>query len=406
MEADCKWEGMMNFIFISPQFPVAYWNFCARLKDNGVNVLGIGDTAYKELTQYLKSSLTEYYKVDDMENYEQMYRAVAYFSFKYGKIDWLESNNEYWLVQDAKLRTDFHITTGFQVDDMGRVKQKSCMKEYYIKANIPTARYVVPHNVKTAIAFAESVGFPVVVKPNMGVGAVNTFKLRNRTDIIEYFDECPTYPIIMEEYIDGEICSYDAIINSRGEPLFESGNITPRSILDIVNKGDSAYYYIVKNLSEDIKEAGRRCVKSFHVRSRFIHLEFFRRKKNQKGVGKKGEIVGLEVNMRPPGGLTPDMLNYANSTDVYEIWADMVAFDQTKKQAGNERYFCAYVGRRDSKDYVYSHTEVLSKYRAEIMLSDRMPDVLAPAMGNQMYLAKFKEKRDMSQFFAYVLAEL
>lgn len=36
-----------------------------------------------------------------MENYDQMMRAVAYFTFKYGRIDWLESNNEYWLTQDA-----------------------------------------------------------------------------------------------------------------------------------------------------------------------------------------------------------------------------------------------------------------------------------------------------------------
>lgn len=30
----------MNFIFISPQFPKTYWNFCDRLKKNGVNAMG------------------------------------------------------------------------------------------------------------------------------------------------------------------------------------------------------------------------------------------------------------------------------------------------------------------------------------------------------------------------------
>ena len=79
----------MNFIFISPNFPHTYWNFCDRLKRNGVNVLGIGDCPYEELEPELKASLTEYYKVDSMENYDSMYRAVAFFAFKYGKIDWL-----------------------------------------------------------------------------------------------------------------------------------------------------------------------------------------------------------------------------------------------------------------------------------------------------------------------------
>ena len=39
----------MNFVFISPNFPSSYWMFCARLKENGVNVLGIGDCPFDDL---------------------------------------------------------------------------------------------------------------------------------------------------------------------------------------------------------------------------------------------------------------------------------------------------------------------------------------------------------------------
>ena len=87
----------MNFVFISPHFPKSYWNFCDRLKRNGVNVLGIGDAPYEEIPAELKRTLTEYYRVNDLGNYGEMVRAVGYFTFRYGKIDWLESNNEYWL---------------------------------------------------------------------------------------------------------------------------------------------------------------------------------------------------------------------------------------------------------------------------------------------------------------------
>ena len=88
---------MRNFIFISPNFPTNYWMFCRELKQNGLRVLGIGDQPYDELTLDLKSSLDEYYKVASLENYEEVYRAVAFFIHKYGRIEWLESNNEYWL---------------------------------------------------------------------------------------------------------------------------------------------------------------------------------------------------------------------------------------------------------------------------------------------------------------------
>ena len=130
----------MNFIFISPYFPHTYWNFCDRLHKNGVNVLGIGDAEYDSLEPQLKASLTEYYKVNSLENYDEVFRAVAFFSFKYGKIDWIESNNEYWLEKDAKLRTDFNITTGIGSATIEGFKSKAAMKEYYAKAGVPTAR--------------------------------------------------------------------------------------------------------------------------------------------------------------------------------------------------------------------------------------------------------------------------
>ena len=65
---------MKNFIFISPAFPGNYENFCIALKANGVNVLGIGDTPYDSLSSRLRGALTEYYRVENMENYEDMFR--------------------------------------------------------------------------------------------------------------------------------------------------------------------------------------------------------------------------------------------------------------------------------------------------------------------------------------------
>ena len=123
----------MNFIFISPHFPHTYWNFCQRLKQNGVTVLGIADAPYESLPHELKESLTEYYRVGSLENYDEVYRAVAYLAFRYGRINWIESNNEYWLAQDARLRTDFNVTTGIQTDRIRAIKEKSEMKKYYAK---------------------------------------------------------------------------------------------------------------------------------------------------------------------------------------------------------------------------------------------------------------------------------
>ena len=397
---------MTNFIFISPNFPTNYWQFCRELHRNGVNVLGIGDQPYDELRGELKEALTEYYKVDTLEDYDQVYRAVAFFAFKHGRIDWLESNNEYWLERDAQLRTDFHITSGFQEEDMPRVKYKSKMKAYYQKAGIPTARYHIVDDEAGCLAFIKEVGWPVIVKPDNGVGASHTYKLSSDAELAAFLQERdPVVSYIMEEFIFATVNSYDAIIDSHGEPVFETGNVTPMSIMDIVNDEDNSIYYIVKDLPADTRKAGRAAVKSFGVKSRFVHFEFFRLDQDQEGMGKKGDVVALEVNMRPCGGFSPDMMNFANSTDVYKIWADMIAFDRTDAVQG-EHFYCAYAGRRDGKPFLLSHEELVERYADNLKLVDRIPDALADAMGNQMYVATFPTKRELDKFYKDALALL
>ncbi|HIT63028.1 MAG TPA: carbamoylphosphate synthase large subunit [Candidatus Ventrimonas merdavium] len=395
---------MKNFIFISPNFPTNYWQFCRELKKNGMNVLGIGDQPYEELSEDLKGSLNEYYKVGNLEHYDEVYRAVAFLIFKHGPIDWLESNNEYWLERDAKLRTAFHIMSGFQEEDIPRIKFKSRMKEYYQKAGIPAARWHIVEGLDDCLDFIREVGYPVVVKPDNGVGASHTYKLSSDEELQAFLGEKEAdVSYIMEEFVCAEVNSYDAVIDSKGEPLFETGNVTPMSIMDIVNNMDNSIYYIVKDLPEDTRKAGRAAAKSFGVKSRFVHFEFFRLLKDQVGLGKAGDVVALEVNMRPCGGFTPDMIDFANSIDVYKVWADMIAFDKTELVPG-DRKFCAYAGRRDGKDFVYSHEQIMEKYGANMKMVQRIPDVLAGAMGNQMYVANFSTREEMDQFYQDVLA--
>lgn len=395
---------MKNFIFISPNFPTNYWMFCRELKNNGLNVLGIGEQPYDELLPELKESLNEYYKVDSLENYDSVYRAVAFFIFKHGRIDWLESNNEYWLERDAALRTAFNITSGFHTYDIPRIKFKSKMKEFYKKVNIPVARYHLVDNYENCKAFIDEVGYPVITKPDNGVGASDTHKLKSDEDLAHFFQtKWDNVEYIMEEFIDAEINSYDAIIDSNGNPIFETGNVTPNSIMDVVNNMDNSLYYIVKDLADDVRKAGRDTVKSFGVKNRFVHFEFFRLLSDQ-AIGKKGQVVALEVNMRPSGGFTPDMINFANSTNVYKIWADMIAYDSTLVQPG-KRAFCPFAGRRDGKNFEMDHNAIMAKYGHAMRMVDRIPEALSGAMGNQMYLATFDTEEQMNEFYADIVRE-
>ena len=395
---------MKNFVFLSPNFPANYWKFCAELKNNGMRVLGIGDCEYDALKPELKDALHEYYKVSSLENYDEVFRAVAFFTYKYGKIDWLESNNEYWLERDAKLRTEFHITSGFMEEGMRSVKYKSAMKAFYAKAGVPTARYHIVDTYEAAAAFAAEVGYPVVVKPDNGVGANGTHRLRSDEELRSFIDGKDSTVYIMEEMVKGVVCTYDAIIDSKGQPLFESGNVTPVCLMDVVNDNGDCMYYIFKDLADDLRDVGLRTVAAFGVKSRFIHFEFFRLTEDQEGLGKKGDLIGLEVNMRPSGGYTPDMYNFAYETDVYKIWADMICFDKSTKPLGTRR-FCAFAGRRDGGAYKMDHDAIMAKYGSCMKMQGRVPDALSGAMANVMYTAIFDTEEQMWTYYNDVLAK-
>ena len=394
---------MKNFIFISPNFPEAYWKFCWELKNNGMRVLGIGDCPYDQLHQELRDSLHEYYKVSSLENYDEVFRAVAFFTFKYGKIDWLESNNEYWLMRDAALRTEFNITTGFHIEDMDRIKLKSGMKAYYAKAGLPTARYHLVKDYDDSLEFVSKVGYPVVVKPDNGVGANNTYKLKCDEDLRFFIDTKDDNVYIMEEFVNGHVETFDAIINADGKAIFESGNVTPHSLMDVVNNGEESLYYLFKEVPPAIRDAGMRTVKAFNVKSRFVHLEFFILDQDQEGLGKAGDVIGLEVNMRPAGGFTPDMYNYAYEMDVYKTWADMIAFNTGSMPTDRPRHYCAFCGRRDGKTYTMDHNAIMAKYGDRVKIHTRMPDALAACMANVVYIVTLDTKEELDEFYSDLL---
>lgn len=392
----------MNFVYISPSFPKNFYQFCNRLKLNGVTVLAIADTPYDQLSEELKNSIDDYYQVYSMENYDEMIKAMGYFIFHYGHIDWLESNNEYWLEQDAKLRTDFNITTGIHTNHIEDIKCKSKMKKFYEEAGVKTARYHLVTNLDEGLQFIEKVGYPVVVKPDNGVGAAKTYKISNQDELENFYQEKHVTQYIMEEFVNGLIISYDGIANLDKDIIFETSHVFPNPIMDVVNDQSSMYYYSLREIPYDLKQAGHACVKAFYTAGRCFHMEFFKLLEDKEGLGKKGDIIGLEVNLRTPGGYTPDMMNYANDIDVYQIYADMVTKGYSEYDH-HRPYHCVYCGRRDGITYTHSHEDIISQYHFDLVMCERMPDILSGAMGNFTYTARFENMEQVDAFVQYVL---
>lgn len=382
----------MNLVYLSPHFPPNYYQFCVHLNQLGVNVLGIADEPYDFLRDELKDALSEYYLVNDMHNYDELLRALGYFTYRYGKINRLDSLNEYWLETEARLRTDFNIF-GIKDNDINRIKRKSQMKKVFVKAGVQVARGRVVRNRREARRLISETGFPVVAKPDVGVGATKTYKINNDEELISFFATKPTKDFIMEEFIQGDIETFDGLTDQDGNLVFFTSHKYSQGVMETVNDDSNVYYYSLRNIPADLEETGRRVLKAFDVRERFFHFEFFRNEENQ--------IIALEVNIRPPGGMTTDMFNFANDIDIYKEWANVVVHNKFTADY-NRKYHCCYIGRKFNRDYVHSHDQILTTFGKKLVHHEQISGVFSVALGDYGYLVRSPDLDEIYQMAAYI----
>lgn len=370
----------MNFVFLSPHFPPNYYRFAVALKNNGVTVLGLADERYDSLRHELRSSLAEYFRVNSMHNYDELVRALGYFTHRYGKLDRIDSHNEYWLETEARLRTDFNIP-GIKSDQIGRIKRKSLMREAFTQAGVRVARGQVVQTLEDAADLIAQTGYPIVAKPDVGVGAAATYKIHNEDELKSFFETKPPVDYVCEEFVSGQIVTFDGLTDRDGRPVFQNSLEYSAGVMETVLNDDLIYYYTLREIPADVQSLGCRVLEVFDVRERFFHFEFFRQKST-------GDLVALEVNMRPPGGLTTDMFNYACDIDVYNAWASIVAGNGFPYPDYTQKYYCCYVGRKSNRSYTHSEQEILSAFGGNISHHEQISGVFSAALGNYGYLVR------------------
>ena len=367
----------MNVVFLSPHFPPNLALFCVRLRGLGATVLGVADVPYESLRPDLRDALTEYYRVSDLHDREALIRALGYFTHRYGKIDRIDSLNEYWLETEAHLRTEFNIP-GLKAESMARVKRKSAMKRVFERAGVPSARGRLARSPAAVREFIDEVGYPVIAKPDVGVGASRTYRLENDDDLAAYLADRPPVDYLLEEALSGQLLTFDGLVDRRGRIVFSSSLVYRVPVLDAVRGADMSYW-IDRHISPDLAEIGGRLVRAFDVRERPFHFEFFRLP--------DGSLAALEVNMRQPGGLTVDMWNWANDIDFYRAWAEVAVGGTTEVRTARP-YYCFWAGRKSGRPYRMSHDEVLRRFASLLVHHERIDDVFAAAIGNYGYVMR------------------
>lgn len=383
----------MNYLLVSPNFPISQEFFAKGLKEKGINVLGVGSESYDALSQTLKDNLVEYFRVNDLEDYGEVFRAVAFLTYKHGKIDRIESNNEYWLELDARLRKDFNVY-GVKPKQLELTKYKSKMKTMFKEAGARVAKGYAANNKEELNGILKKLELPLIAKPDNGVGSANTYKLLTQIDVEEFINEWnEKVSYFFEEFVEnGVLCTYDGLINQHGDIVFETSFIYTQPTLDLVNNELDYANIIEPNIDPKLKELGQRIVFKFGMRERFFHIEFFRLP--------DGEYIALEYNNRIAGGTCIDLYNYSYNISLYEIYADVV-LDKKIKDIVTNKYTLS-LSRRNRYQYKNSLEDIKAKYSYSIRMITTVPEVFSAAMGNTIIIISVENKEQITEVMNYV----
>ncbi len=384
----------MDFLYISPEFPPNYAHFIEQLHSLGVRVWGLGEADFYFMPESLQSALTWYVRAD-LNNVDAVHHALDELlrqknaAGHEGNFDLVESHNEQWLTLEAMINEKYGID-GIKKQDLPRLKKKSIMKQLFKDLGLPVARGERIVDIQTAMDLADALGYPLILKPDEGVGAGGIYRVDNKSQLKSYLSQIKE-DYLIEEFIEGDIVTYDGLTDYEGNVVFENSLIYGDGVLEYV-LGKDAFFYVSRHIPDELRTVGRKLIPLFDIRRKFFHFEFF----------KTGEIfIPIEINCRPPGGAILDMMNYSIDDDLYRAYAGMITRDRAAVEA-QKKYYCCYIGRKD-KHYVHSHDEIMAAFGRCLAEHDLNPPVFRQAMGTERYIFRSPNEAEILDIAEFVL---
>lgn len=376
----------MEFLYLSPEFPPNYANFVIQLDQMGVNVWAIGEADFFSMPRRLQSAIKWYVRADLGSHHmmDQVVDELIRSKQAMGKpahFDIVESHNEMWLPLEAFINQKLDIE-GIRPSHLAQLKKKSVMKQHFQACGLKVARGGLVHGPDHALHLADEIGYPLILKPDEGVGAGGIHKVESEAVLKRLLAEVKG-DYVLEEFIDGRIVSYDGLVDYEGQVIFENSLVYGDGVLEYL-LGKDTFFYVNRRIPWQLAEIGRRLVKHFNIRRKFFHFEFF---------DIDGDYLPIEINCRPPGGAILDMMNYSVDDDLYAAYARMIIGEEVKI-AAEKKYFCAFIGRRN-RAYSLGHDDILSRYGECLVEYGDNPPIFRQAMSDCRYIVRSPSEADL-----------
>jgi biotin carboxylase len=205
-------------------------------------------------------------------------------------------------------------------------RDKARMKKILREHGVPCAKYALVTSGVDALAAADRIGYPLVVKPPSGAGAVSTHRVSSAAELHAVLAQNmprPREPLLLEEFVAGEEHSLESITLG-GSVLWHSLTHYSPTPLDTMRNPWIQWCVLLPRETndaryDDIKEAGTRALGALGMTSGLSHMEWFRRSDGSVAIG--------EVGARPPGAQITTLVSRANDIDFLAEWARVMILD-------------------------------------------------------------------------------
>jgi len=287
----------MNVVFVEPFFPSNQRHFARALAEAGATVIGIGEYPADALDAELKGWLHHYERVRSVTDVAAMTAAVRWVQDKLW-VDRLEATIEAHTLPAAQVREACTIP-GTSVRTAWLCRDKPSMKQALREAGVPTAASAGASTATEVVAFAEQVGYPVILKPRSGAGALDTMRADDPASLkhaLGVFGGQGVESIAVEEFIEGHEGFYDTI-TINGEVAVDFVSHYYPNVLEAMRTRWISPQFVATNRIDaapeyaQLRDMGRRVIAALGIGTSATHMEWF--------FGTKGPKFS-EIGSRPP----------------------------------------------------------------------------------------------------------
>jgi len=311
----------VNIVFVEPAFPPTQRHFVRALAEVGASVIGIGERPGDHLDDELKGWMTHYHQVSTVVDAGILTDAVRWVQDKVW-VDRLESTIEAHTMAAAQAREACTIP-GTSVRTAWLCRDKPSMKEVLRAAGIPTAASAAVTSAADVHAFVADTGFPVILKPRTGAGALDTVRVDDAGGLDEAlgrFGGQGVESIAVEEFVEGHEGFYDTVSIDGHAALDFVSHYYPNVLEAMRTRWISPQFVSTNRIDtagdyQELRELGARVNAALGIGTSATHMEWF--------FGPKG-LRFSEIGCRPPGVGAWDLYSAGNDMDLYRAWADAI----------------------------------------------------------------------------------